>query len=711
MIPKYLKIKGLYSYQKEQEIRFDALTDASLFGIFGSVGSGKSSILEAITFALYGDTERLNRSGDDRTYNMMNLRSDELLIDFECIAGKKGDRYRFTVRGRRNSRNFKDVKTFERKGYVMEQETWIPLDESTTAESIIGLSYDNFRRTIIIPQGRFQEFIELKDAERTRMMKELFQLEKYDLSRNVATLARANDLKWSGVEGQLLGLGEVNAEMIAAEEQKREVVRKQIAEIQARLIVVTEQEAIYQKRKADFEKQQHLEAERVRLEAMLPGIQKREQALSRFEICSIHFKSFADQKRHLLAGQQRDQPVFEKNKIRASEVSQLIANQKESLASIQVHYEVRDNLLVRARELEKLLSVREQIQQAQKYRDQVEKGEEKLRLKEVLIESLKKTKAELEAENEIKKAKQADAGELGLVKSWFASLDEIQKNKDIIRKEAEALQAEVSADRAALSVRIEKANKDFSWELGSTVELPAIQTQIQGFYEKNETEIIGKQKEGLLINTKLEVQRFADNLSEGEPCPLCGSVHHPVVLHGDDRLGDQLAKNKSDLKQLSALGISVRQFESDTEKTFAKLEALEKQKGNIKARYKQINDRLEEHRRAFVWNRFDKDDRAGFDLFFDEASAIQKSIRENEQEIKRQSEQIELQMTEKTEKIEQPLQRLRNEVLKTPSQPGLASLKRLHPTILLIKAMKCFPAWRQVSKWNTINWLVRLKKP
>ena len=76
MIPIKLIIKGLYSYREAQEIDFTRLTEASIFGIFGKVGSGKSSILEAITFALYGDTERMNKSGDDRNYNMMNLRSD-----------------------------------------------------------------------------------------------------------------------------------------------------------------------------------------------------------------------------------------------------------------------------------------------------------------------------------------------------------------------------------------------------------------------------------------------------------------------------------------------------------------------------------------------------------------------------------------------------------------------------------------------------------
>ena len=60
MLPIQLTIEGIYSYQERQTIDFTQLTDAGLFGIFGSVGSGKSSILEAITYALYGETERLN---------------------------------------------------------------------------------------------------------------------------------------------------------------------------------------------------------------------------------------------------------------------------------------------------------------------------------------------------------------------------------------------------------------------------------------------------------------------------------------------------------------------------------------------------------------------------------------------------------------------------------------------------------------------------
>jgi len=117
MIPIQLTLQGLYSYQEKQSIDFTRLTSAHLFGIFGSVGSGKSSILEAITFALYGRTDRLNLSGDNRNYNMMNLKSNELLIDFIFEAGSEQSTYRSTVRGRRNSRRFEEVKTLDRATY------------------------------------------------------------------------------------------------------------------------------------------------------------------------------------------------------------------------------------------------------------------------------------------------------------------------------------------------------------------------------------------------------------------------------------------------------------------------------------------------------------------------------------------------------------------------------------------------------------------
>src|SRR5690606_27842620 len=114
MIPIRLTLQGIYSYQETpQTIEFGPLLDAGLFGIFGSVGSGKSSILDAISMALYGEIERMGKR-DDRNYNMMNLKSDRLYIDFE-FSNYAGKRFRFECDGRRNSKQYDKVNTYNRK--------------------------------------------------------------------------------------------------------------------------------------------------------------------------------------------------------------------------------------------------------------------------------------------------------------------------------------------------------------------------------------------------------------------------------------------------------------------------------------------------------------------------------------------------------------------------------------------------------------------
>jgi DNA repair protein SbcC/Rad50 len=664
MIPKYLKIKGLYSYQKEQEINFDALTDASLFGIFGAVGSGKSSILEAITFALYGDTERLNRSGDDRTYNMMNLRSDELLIDFECVAGKNGDRYRFTVRGKRNAKNFKDVKTFERRAYIWQNEMWIPLGEQETVEQIIGLSYDNFRRTIIIPQGRFQEFIELKDAERTKMMKELFQLEKYDLSRNVGSLSKQNDLELSNLDGQLLGLGEVTAEMIGAEEKQRDAVKQQIKSIQEELLIQTDKESQLQKLKLAFEKIQLLQGQLSVLEGNQAGMAIREEALRTFEVCSIHFKTFIEQKKSLTASLHRDELTFDKNARRITELTNISVKQKEVLTILEPQYLKREELMETARELEKVIGIKDNVQQAEKKRDALKRGEGVLQEKEEVILLLKKQKAEKEAETEQKKALLSDLNEISLVKSWFATLDEIQANRKSIRQEAEDLQSELTKRRSFIDQQISEANQFFAVEIPPESDTVTVQEHVQSFIESNEAEKESLAKQTLLISTRLALHQYANNLADGEPCPLCGAEHHPSVLHPDHLLSGEIEEKEKQRERLQKAEQSVRQFQTAIQKAFGQIETLEKQKSTIKIRYKETTDRLELHNQDFIWNKFDKNDRSGFDRYFGEVSRNQQEIRDNELLVKKLSVTIEEENAEKEEKIEKPLQGLRDDILR-----------------------------------------------
>ncbi|WP_353723055.1 SMC family ATPase [Dyadobacter sp. 676] len=664
MIPKRLKIKGLYSYQTEQEIDFDPLTDASLFGIFGAVGSGKSSILEAITFALYGDTERLNKSGDDRTYNMMNLRSDDLLIDFECIAGKKGDRYRFTVRGKRNSKNFKDVKTFDRKGYIWHENDWVPLAENESTESIIGLSYDNFRRTIIIPQGRFQEFIELKDAERTRMMKELFQLEKYDLSRNVGLLSKQNDLALSNVDGQLMGLGEVTQDMLAEGEQRLEQLRKQIQQIADELLVQAELESNFQKLKLAGEKIQMLQSRLAALDSQRAAMQEREASLKTFETCSLHFKSVFDQKSNLLAAITRDGRISATNQARLAELGTLLAKQRETWQMLKPRYEKREELLATAEELEKVMRIIEHSQAVSKRKDALVRGEQQLKEKENAIEILKQQKQELEVANERRKAGMGDVLEMGLVKSWFTTADSLAENRQAIKIEAETLAAEIKALTDGLGQRLQEITNDFGIQFGEGHSLETFQKGIAGYLEAGDASRKALSRQLLHMNTRVALHQYAGNLEDGEPCPLCGSLHHPEVLTADSALSAEIAAIEKQLNALDEQERLLRRLQSPVERVFSQIENLEKQKSSIKQRYADAQGKLKTHDEAFIWAAFNKSDREGFERRFAESSRLQVEIKAGEAALKALTEQIEAAAREKTEQIEKPLQVLKDEILR-----------------------------------------------
>lgn len=87
MRPIKLRIKGLNSFMDEQIIDFDKLTDRGFFGIFGPTGSGKSTILDGITLALYGNVSR-------KSSNFINTNCDRLNVNFEFqISGSEIRKY------------------------------------------------------------------------------------------------------------------------------------------------------------------------------------------------------------------------------------------------------------------------------------------------------------------------------------------------------------------------------------------------------------------------------------------------------------------------------------------------------------------------------------------------------------------------------------------------------------------------------------------
>ena len=90
MKPIKLELMGLNSYTDKQTIDFEKLTSRGLFGIFGNTGSGKSTILDAITIALYGDIAR------DAT-DYINTSCDKAMVKFEFEIGSKNNVRRCTA--------------------------------------------------------------------------------------------------------------------------------------------------------------------------------------------------------------------------------------------------------------------------------------------------------------------------------------------------------------------------------------------------------------------------------------------------------------------------------------------------------------------------------------------------------------------------------------------------------------------------------------
>jgi exonuclease SbcC len=486
MIPQHLTIKGLYSYKNQQVIDFNNLTGASLFGIFGSVGSGKSSVLEAIMFALYGDTERLNKSGDERYYNMTNLSSDELLIDFICLAGKEDTRYRFVVRGKRNRRNFKEV-NIERKAYQWMEDSWSPITTDEVAEKVIGLSYENFRRTVIIPQGNFQEFIELKGKERSEMMKVLFGLEKFDLFEKNKRLIERNNSELNIVDGQLLSLGEETPEAIEQKEHDLKLKREFSKSIEI---------ALQQQRKD--EKQQE---ELLKLFASLSNtthkletlreqekwFKQRDERLKLYEKCVINFKSLFDQKNTKEVDYKRDKAEVEKNQAVLSQNQLRLQAIIHELNTVKPDYEKREEYLAKAKELLVLKSLKNLDKERITLQERIANGTKMLKEKEEKIQQLIQDKVLHEQQLEKRKA-------------------ELKEQK-----------TEHTIDEELLHLKVQKS-----------------------------------------------LQQFADALKDSEPCPLCGSVHHPDVLSSDEDFD-------SKIKQLTQKKERIRAEVESAENTLKKL--------------------------------------------------------------------------------------------------------------------------------------------
>jgi exonuclease SbcC len=232
--PLELTLEGFKSYRKPQTFTFDTRT---LFGIVGPTGSGKSSILEGLIFGLYGKTPSVE-SGTKKLINSQEWQARvQLVFEADDVAWE-------VVRVIRLKGTSQTI--LRRVDGVGDPVTG---DRNVTEriEEIVGLDFESFRSSVVLPQGEFDRFLKATPTERSRILKGIFRLERVDLLREGA---RA---RLQVIEGQIsvhqatLGglpdhpevlLKQLKAEAVEAENFRQEVRQELPQVLQAEQDVV-----------------------------------------------------------------------------------------------------------------------------------------------------------------------------------------------------------------------------------------------------------------------------------------------------------------------------------------------------------------------------------------------------------------------------------------------------------------------------------------
>ena len=171
MRPVRLELKGFTSFRDDQAIDFDGL---DLFAIAGPTGSGKSSILDAITYALYGYVDRVGK----QVAQLVSQGQPRMAVMLQFGVGK--DRYRVA---RSTPAHGASKILLERWQDGEWRQAGEGADRVREADAMIkqavGLDYDAFTRSVLLPQGKFAEFLVGDAKDRRNILTELLGLELF----------------------------------------------------------------------------------------------------------------------------------------------------------------------------------------------------------------------------------------------------------------------------------------------------------------------------------------------------------------------------------------------------------------------------------------------------------------------------------------------------------------------------------------------------
>jgi len=262
MIPQRVKMSGFLSYKDEQEIRFDG---SPLWMLSGTNGSGKSSVFDAVTFALFGH----HRGGSQSAAELINKEANTLSVEFDFTSEKQLYRIKRTVRRQKNDKIASTQQVLRKVGSVQEPSPGPSLKggekdlrgsvasaeagEATRAASLqgggrgvgssgagssdeweavsgteyktkfdvwvkdkIGLDYETFTSSVLLLQGKSEKLLDSTPAGRAGVLARIVDLERYQkLHGKADDKRRALKSELEGITNQLSGIKEVSEEEYA----------------------------------------------------------------------------------------------------------------------------------------------------------------------------------------------------------------------------------------------------------------------------------------------------------------------------------------------------------------------------------------------------------------------------------------------------------------------------------------------------------------
>lgn len=510
--PIKLEIEGFQSFKERQTIDFEKLCECGIFGIFGETGSGKSSILDAIILALYGEIpkEKELSPTDEGLKNFLNNSSDKMEIYFKFALGSDI----FEINRKYGIGKTKGIEVLKLKEVLMKKNDVIVAEKSTQLNEKLdeefGLGVGDFVRTVVLPQGKFSEFLKLRGEAKRKTIENIFNMEEYGKKLK----DRAN-----------------------LEKKKLEAEKKE-CESQKESIEWTSSEDIKSCEKSLVDNKillENLTNEKKDFDIYYTEVNGLKNLLERYNSLLQEKKSLEDLKEHILS----QQTILDKSS-QADEIKEYISKNDD----------LEKNLLKSENDL-KIYTISK------------EKLEKQLNIIKAELLELDKTSEELETKK----------GAIDFDKRKYQKISSAYSDKKIILSKEKTLEkykkdilhcenqiAIYQEEIKALNFKLENNQREISLLPNANEEsLEEINSQILQLksllktFEENqrekkeidsslvaleeEKEKLEKEKVTTLENLetleKEKIKNLAFELSktleEGKPCPVCGSTHHVTM--------------------------------------------------------------------------------------------------------------------------------------------------------------------------------------